>query len=110
MQAHLPYIAQAFEAAMLLAFGAAWPVSILKTLQSKSTSGKSVWFLVLVLAGYLSGTTAKLLRAWHAGAMPEAVTTLYVINAVLVSIDISLYLHFRRRGEPVVPQVCNKRR
>jgi hypothetical protein len=79
-----------FEIMMLLCFGAAWPFSILRSLRSRSTAGKSPVFLWIVLAGYLAGVTHKLLYA------PDPVLGLYVINALMVSLDIGLY--FRNRA------------
>ncbi|MFO8014824.1 MAG: hypothetical protein R6X20_16130 [Phycisphaerae bacterium] len=52
--------------------------------------------MALILVGYLSGLTAKVVRAW--GAWPETVTALYAFNAVMVAVDIGLTLYFRRRA------------
>ena len=74
-----------FEGLMLICFGAAWPVSIYKSWKSRSCSGKSVVFLYIVFFGYASGITHKLLynRDW--------IIALYVVNALMVLIDIVLY-------------------
>ncbi len=90
-------IAEVFEAGMLLCFGVAWPVDIVRTLRVRRTWGKSIGFMTLILAGYLSGLTAKVVRAW--GAWPEAVTALYAFNAVMVVADIAVTLYFRRRAQ-----------
>ncbi len=39
-----------FEVAMLIAFGAAWPVSIRKSWLSKKNGSKSLGFLILIIA------------------------------------------------------------
>jgi len=88
-------LAQVFEAGMLICFGVAWPVDIYKTVRTRVTAGKSVRFMTLVLLGYLSGIVAKFLRA--DGGVLESVTWLYVLNAILVAVDIYLCLYFRRR-------------
>ena len=98
-----PSIAQLFEAGMLLCFGMSWPVDIVKALRTRRTEGKSLWFMALIFAGYLSGLAAKLIRAVHAEAWPEPVTALYAVNAVLVAVDIALYLHFSRSSERLRP-------
>ena len=70
---------------MLVCFGAAWPLSIYRSWTSRSCKGKSLVFLYVVLVGYLAGITHKCLysRDW--------VMALYVLNAVMVAVDIGLY-------------------
>ena len=75
---------------MLVCFGAAWPFSIARSWKSRSTAGKSVIFLWIVLAGYISGIIHKLLYN------RDGVIALYTLNAILVFIDISLYYRNRR--------------
>lgn len=79
-----------FEALMLLSFGAAWPTQIYKSYTSRSTAGKSVAFLYIVIFGYLAGITHKILYS------RDLVMVLYIINLVMVSIDIYLYYRNRR--------------
>ena len=74
-----------FEALMLLSFGAAWPAQIYKSYTSRKTSGKSVTFLYIVLFGYMSGIVNKILYS------RDIVMVLYIINIIMVSIDICLY-------------------
>ena len=88
--------AQLFEAMMLVCFGVSWPVAIVRTWRARRVEGKSGLFLVLILVGYLAGIAAKFLRPAGAGGWPEPVTALYALNAVLVGIDLGLYLHFRK--------------
>mgnify|MGYP001580382687 FL=1 len=71
---------------MLACFGAAWPVSIYKSYTSRTTAGKSVIFLIIVLIGYVAGILHKIFFNL------DFVIWLYVINAVMVSIDILLYM------------------
>ena len=89
--------AQLLESAMLLCFGASWPLSIMRSLRARSVEGKSVAFLALIFVGYLSGILAKCARAIPLGHWPETVTLLYALNAVLVAVDICVYVHFRKR-------------
>lgn len=90
--------AQIFEAMMLVCFGVSWPVAIVRTWRERRVEGKSGLFLVLILVGYLAGIAAKFFRASTLGGWPEPVTALYALNAVLVGIDLGLYLHFRGNG------------
>jgi hypothetical protein len=83
---------------MLLCFGVSWPVAILKTWRTRRVDGKSLVFLVLILVGYLAGISAKLLLAASLGERPQWVTWLYALNAVMVSVEIGLYMRFWRPG------------
>jgi len=79
-----------FEAIMLLCFGAAWPFSIYKSLKSRKNSGKSVVFLYVIVVGYISGIIHKLFYSY------DEVIFLYILNSIMVSIDIVLYYRNKR--------------
>ena len=81
-----------FEIMMLVGFGASWPFSIYRVWRTKCASGKSIVFLVLILAGYLSGILHKAFYSW------DAVAALYSLNAVMVGTDLVLSLKYRDRG------------
>ena len=68
-----------FEAGMLLCFGAAWPMNIIKSLRSRTAGGKSVMFQWAILIGYICGITNKILN----GA--DIVLFLYILNFMMVS-------------------------
>jgi len=85
-------VSQFFEALMLLCFGLAWPLSILKMWRSKRADGKSVWFLCIILLGYSSGIAYKI-----TGNI-DKVIFLYGLNLVLVSTDLVLCLTYQRRA------------
>jgi hypothetical protein len=78
-----------FEIAMLVCFGAAWPVSIYKSIRTRAVAGKSLPFLVIVFVGYMAGILHKLVFRY------DLVIFLYGLNAVMVGIDIALYLRNR---------------
>ncbi len=82
-----------FEAAMLVCFGAAWPVSIYKSWTSRAYAGKSVIFLYIVLFGYISGIIHKFIYN------PDKLIYLYAINGTMVAIDIVLYYRNVRLAE-----------
>lgn len=80
-----------FETFMLLSLGVSWPVSTLVSIKARTAKGKSVIYLSLVLVGYLFGITYKFM------SQPvEYVAYLYVLNALLVAVDISVYFRNRR--------------
>lgn len=74
-----------FEAIMLLCFGAAWPFSIIKSYKSRSVAGKSPYFLIVVIIGYISGIINKLLYS------NDIVMYLYILNLLMVATDLALY-------------------
>ena len=89
-------VPQVLEAGMLVCFGVSWPIDILKTLRTRVTAGKSVAFMSMVLLGYCLGLAAKLILAAQPGRTFEPVTAMYALNAVLVAVDIALYMKFSR--------------
>lgn len=79
-------MAEIFEVLMVVSFGISWPLSILKSYQARTTKGKSIFFLFMILAGYAFGITSKFL----AGKITYVVF-FYVLNFVMVGTDIGLY-------------------
>ena len=63
-----------FEIIMLICFGAAWPVSIYKSWTSRSVEGKSLFFLIIVLSGYIAGILHKIFYLY------DGVIILYALN------------------------------
>lgn len=80
-----------FEFLMLCCFGFSWPFSILKSIRSRSTKGKSLMFMTLVLSGYIFGIIHKVLYSF------DWVTWAYVALMSLVLVDLVLYFVNRRR-------------
>ena len=97
MFAQIAAVAPLLEAGMLICFGVSWPVDIFNHLRTRRTEGKSLTFLVLILIGYVSGLVGKFFRTSHAGGNIEWVAWLYLLNGILVIVDIALYLRFRSR-------------
>ncbi len=84
-----------FEVVMLVCFGVSWPVSIAKSLRTKTVTGKSPLFMAIVCLGYVSGVLHKALFSF------DWVIILYAVNMVLVAVDLSLYfLYLPREGAP----------
>lgn len=76
-----------FEIIMLISFGAAWPFSIYKSYTSRSTEGKSAFFLIVIMVGYIAGILNKVFYHY------DGVVYLYLLNLVMVSADLLLYFH-----------------
>lgn len=75
-----------FEMLMLLCFGAAWPFSIYKSYKSKSVAGKSPYFLLILILGYIFGILNKIFFNY------DGVVYLYLLNLIMVTTDFILYL------------------
>ena len=93
-------IGESLEGLMIFCFGISWPFAIYRTWKAKKVEGKSLIFLSLVFAGYLAGVVSKLAKA-YTWADVEKIIILYAINAVLVAIDLCLYLRYRKRSAPL---------
>lgn len=76
------------EAVMLICFGLSWPVSIAKALRTHKVAGKSPLFMILIMIGYACGIGHKLTSNF------DWVTGLYVLNMVMVAIDLGLYYRY----------------
>ncbi|MCF4151441.1 hypothetical protein L2W58_06455 [Dethiosulfovibrio sp. F2B] len=87
------------EGIMLICFGMAWPASIWKSMTSKSTKGKSLSFMVIILVGYVAGIVKSLIE-------PEIswpVLSLYLLNTAMVTADTSLYFRNKKLEEGTSP-------
>ncbi|MBW6458384.1 MAG: hypothetical protein K0B52_04395 [FCB group bacterium] len=80
-----------FEIIMLICFGSAWPFSIYRSWVSRSTKGKSLLFLIIIMCGYCAGILHKLFFHY------DPVIYLYVLNLLMVITDLTLYA--RNRAE-----------
>lgn len=79
------------ETAMVLCFGASWSLSLYKSITSRTAKGKSLLFECLICIGYVFGICGKLL-----GGTITYVFAFYILNFVMVSLDIVMYLRNRR--------------
>lgn len=92
--------AYVFEALMLIAFGCAWPVSIYKSLKAKVNHGKSIYFLYIILFGYLNGIIFQFMVAKE----KHYVLILFFLNACMVVLDILIYYrnHYLHKHEVAI--------
>ena len=91
-------MAEILEIAMVLCFGASWPMNIMRSYRARTAKGKSLAFLILISVGYVAGITSKFMNADYMAEFASKwyVLIFYCINLVMVSIDIALY--FRNRA------------
>lgn len=79
-------MSQIFEAAMIVCFGLSWPISVIKSWNSRTAKGKSIYFELLVLIGYLCGIAGKLITR-----NITYVLIFYIMNVLMIVVDMSLY-------------------
>lgn len=80
-----------YEIIMLICFGAAWPFSIYRSYKSGSVAGKSPYFLIIVMLGYVAGILNKVFYNF------DQVVYLYMLNMLMVFTDFMLYVRNARR-------------
>lgn len=83
---------QIFEFIMITCFGLSWPLSVYKSIKSRSTKGKSLVFIIAIIIGYISGIVGKIV-----GEQITYVLAIYCFNLIVVSMDLALYFINRRR-------------
>ena len=89
------------EALTIFCFGLSWPISIRKSLISRTAKGKSLFFEVFLLIGYAFGIARKIIQitALNYPVSTETLPTVifylsfffYVLNFIEISIDVALY-------------------
>ena len=86
-------MAEILEIIMIVSFGASWPLNVLKSWRARTTKGKSLAFLCLIFFGYIAGITSKLVNPAYMEAFAQKwyVLFFYVLNLVMVGIDLVLY-------------------
>ncbi len=85
------FMSQLFEAIMVITFGISWPTSIYKSYTARTAKGKSLFFLCFILIGYICGMISKI----AAGSLTY-VFVFYVINFIMVFVDLLLYFRNRK--------------
>ena len=86
-------MAEILEIIMIVSFGASWPLNVIKSFKARTTKGKSLAFLCLIFFGYIAGITSKLVNPAYMAAFAQKwyVLFFYVLNLVMVGIDLVLY-------------------
>ena len=91
-------MSELLEITMLLCFGASWPMNVIKSWKARTTKGKSLAFVCLILLGYVAGITAKLINPVYMASFSEKwyVLFFYVLNFCMVGVDFCLYFRNRK--------------
>jgi hypothetical protein len=88
-----------YEIIMLVCFGFSWPFSIHRTWKSRSSKGKSPYFLWLIILGYMAGIMHKYLNSL------DIVIFVYIANLLMVSFDLVLCYRFRDRDVKIEEEI-----
>ena len=87
---------QIFEFIMLACFGLSWPISVYKSIKSKSTQGISVVFIIAIIIGYISGIIGKIVNNQLTYVM-----IIYCFNLIVVSVDLVLFFINRKNEKEI---------
>lgn len=79
-------MAQILETIMLISFGISWPISLNKSIQSRTAAGTSPVFMIMIICGYLAGITAKIIS--HSASY---VLIAYLLNLAMVAANLCVY-------------------
>ena len=87
-------MSEILEIIMILSFGASWPLNVMKSYKARTAKGKSLFFEVFILIGYAVGIVRKLIQftAMDATGFIFFLSAIfYILNFILISIDVALY-------------------
>ena len=87
-------MAEILEIIMIVSFGVSWPMNVIKSYKARTTKGKSLAFVLLILFGYVAGITSKLVNETYMADIGRKwyVLFFYVLNFIMVSVDLCLYV------------------
>ena len=86
-------MADILELTMIVAFGASWPLNVLKSYKARTAKGKSLAFLFLIFSGYVAGIASKFVNPVYMASIGEKwyVLFFYFLNLFMVGLDLILY-------------------
>ena len=87
-------MAELLESTMLICFGLSWPMNLTKNIKAKSAKNMSLQFILLIIFGYVAGITAKIYTHRF-----NYVLVVYLLNLVVVSANVIVYMFFHLHQE-----------
>ncbi|MCQ2742028.1 MAG: hypothetical protein MJ239_01850 [Bacilli bacterium] len=98
-------VAEILEATMLICFGLSWPLNVYKSIKTKSTKGKSLFFLILIDFGYIAGMASKFFNTSFVWETKWWIFAIYALNFIMVSTDLILYfINLKREKKAALAQ------
>ncbi len=91
-------MSEILEITMLICFGASWPLNVIKSYKARTTKGKSLGFLLLIILGYIAGIVSKFTSESYMASFSQKwyVLCFYFLNLIMVSLDLCMYFRNRR--------------
>ena len=86
------------EIVMIVSFGASWPFNVMKSWKSRTTKGKSLSFLCIIIFGYLAGILSKFANESYMANFEDKwyVLVFYFLNITMIILDLLIYFRNRR--------------
>ena len=84
--------AEILEIMMIVCFGFSWPMNVVKSYRARTTKGKSLGFLMMIIIGYICGIASKIIG----GSYKWYVMFFYVLNLFMVLLDVAMYVRNAR--------------
>ncbi|MBE6645432.1 MAG: hypothetical protein E7612_08670 [Ruminococcaceae bacterium] len=88
----MPILTESLEIIMMLCFGSSWPFNVVKSYKARTTKGKSLVFLCLVIVGYTAGIINKVITFDPTMFIKWLSLSVYCLNVIMVTIDLLLYI------------------
>ena len=87
-------MSELLEIIMIVSFGISWPMNVVKSIKARTTKGKSLAFLLLILFGYICGIASKFMNEVYMASFADKwyVVVFYILNLCMVSADLCVYI------------------
>ena len=91
-------LSEILEVIMIVSFGASWPLNVIKSYRARTTKGKSLPFLCLILFGYVAGIISKFVNEAYMASFASKwyVLFFYFLNFIMVGADLILYFRNKK--------------
>ena len=91
-------MSEIFEIIMIVSFGISWPVNVVKFYKARTAKGKSLWFMLLILFGYVAGIASKFVNETYMANIGQKwyVLFFYFLNFIMVSTALMMYIRNRK--------------
>lgn len=99
-------MAELLESTMLICFGLSWPMNLAKNIKARSAKTMSLQFILLIIAGYIAGISAKFYNHKF-----NYVLVVYLLNLVVVSANLVVYFinrHYDRQAQEANNKLCKE--
>ena len=102
-------MAEILEIIMIVSFGASWPMNVMKSYRARTAKGKSLAFLCLILFGYVAVITSRLVNEAYMASFAQKwyVLFFYVLNFIMVSADLAMYIRNTRLDKLAAEEAKN---